>query len=99
MTFRHFLPLAMLLIAAPAAPAAPARLSPLAMSCLGCHAPAVDAESMPALHRLAPARIAERLRAARDDPAPGSIMARFAEYLSNAEIDALATELGKPPSR
>lgn len=42
------------------------------------------------------ARIAASLRAARDQPEPGSIMARFAQHLSDAEIDVLAAELGKP---
>ncbi|WP_295685236.1 hypothetical protein [uncultured Nevskia sp.] len=71
-------------------------LSPLASSCQGCHQPAVNAGTMPALDRYTAARIAASLRAARDQPEPGSIMARFAQHLSDAEIDALATELGRP---
>ncbi|WP_293391169.1 hypothetical protein [Nevskia sp.] len=71
-------------------------LSPLAQSCQGCHQPAVNAATMPALSGYPSARIAASLRAARDQPEPGSIMARFAQHLSNAEIDSLAAELGKP---
>lgn len=84
-----------LLLAAGNAVAAQA-LSPLALSCQGCHQPAVNAASMPALNRYSPAAIAASLKAARETPEPGSIMARFAQYLSDAEIDALARELGKP---
>lgn len=80
------------------AAAQPARLqlSPLASSCQGCHQPAVNAGTMPALSGYPSARIAASLRAARDQPEPGSIMARFTLHLSDAEIDALAAELGKP---
>lgn len=95
--------LALSLIAASAvrpviAAAQPARppLSPLASSCQGCHQPAVNAATMPALSGYPAARIAASLHAARDQPEPGSIMARFAQHLSDAEIDTLAAELGKP---
>lgn len=71
-------------------------LSPLALSCQGCHQPAVDAATMPALGRYPAATIAAKLRAAREEPEPGSIMARYAQYLSDAEIDGLAAELGQP---
>lgn len=69
-------------------------LSPLAMSCLACHEPAVDAATMPSLAVYSSAAIAASLRAARDQPQPGSIMARYAQFLTDAEIDALASELG-----
>lgn len=85
------------LLAAGGAVAAPQKpLSPLALSCQGCHQPAVDATTMPALGRYPAATIAAKLRAAREQPEPGSIMARFAQYLSDAEIDGLAAELGQP---
>lgn len=71
-------------------------LSPLAQSCQGCHQPAVNATTMPALGSHSSVQIAGSLRAARDQPKPGSIMARFALHLSDAEIDSLAAELGKP---
>lgn len=87
-------------LAAGPAVAAPARpLSPLALSCQGCHQPAVNAATMPSLAGYPADRIATSLRAARETPQPGSIMARFAQYLSDAEIDALAAELGQPAAR
>lgn len=83
------------LLAAGPAVAAPAKaLSPLAMSCLACHQPAVNAASMPSLTHYSADAIAASLRAARDQPQPGSIMARFAVKLGDAEIDQLAAELG-----
>ena len=88
-----------LLLAAGVAVAAPAVRpvpSPLALSCQGCHQPARNAATMPALDRYPPAAIAASLREARDQPQAGSIMARFAQHLSDAEIDALAVELGTP---
>lgn len=87
---------ASLLAAGPGIAAPAKRLSPLALSCTGCHQPAVDAASMPALNGYPAERIAASLRAARDAPAPGSIMARFAQRLSDDEIRALAAELGTP---
>ncbi|WP_022975246.1 c-type cytochrome [Nevskia ramosa] len=86
----------LLSLLATAALPARAALSPLASSCQGCHQPAVNAATMPALGGYSAARISASLRAARDQPEPGSIMARFALHLSDAEIDSLATELGKP---
>jgi len=73
--------------------------SPLALSCLGCHQPMVNAREMPALDRLPPADIAAALRRSRDAPETGSIMARFAVKLTDADIDALARELGRKPRR
>jgi cytochrome c553 len=67
--------------------------SPLALSCLGCHQPSVNAPEMPALNALSHRRLAQALRSARDAPRLGSIMARFASKLSDAEIDRLAAEL------
>lgn len=54
---------------------------------------------MPSLAGYPAARIAASLRAARETPAPGAIMARFAQYLSDTEIEALAAELGVPGAR
>ncbi len=80
--------------------AAPTKaLSPLALSCQGCHQAVVNAASMPSLAGYPASRIAASLRAARDQPEPGSIMARFAQYLTDAEIDALAAEIGTPAAR
>ncbi|WP_293368955.1 hypothetical protein [Nevskia sp.] len=70
--------------------------SPLALSCQGCHQPAVNAGTMLALNRYPAEKIAASLKAAREEPQPGSIMARFAQYLTDAEIAALAAELGSP---
>lgn len=69
-------------------------LSPLALSCQGCHQPGVNAASMPSLEGYTADQIAASLKAAREEPQPGSIMARFAQYLTDAEIAALAAELG-----
>ena len=73
--------------------------SPLALSCIGCHQPKINSASMPALSNLAPAAIAKSLRRARDRPEFGSIMARFAAKLSDADIEQLSKELGKPDQR
>lgn len=98
---RAALAAAALWLAATVAPVvgAPPAHSPLALSCLGCHQGAVDAPEMPALDRLAPARIAAALKHARDAPQPGLIMPRFAATLSDAEIAQLAAELGRRGSR
>lgn len=69
-------------------------VTPLALSCLGCHQPRVDAPTMPALERFSADQIAASLRAARDHPDPASIMTRFAAGLSDADIDRLAHDLG-----
>jgi len=63
---------------------------PLAQSCQSCHSPDVDAPAMPDLSNHAPQDIAKALRAARDQPAPGSIMGRFARGLSDEDIQALS---------
>ncbi len=86
--------LAILLAVTPARAAAP---SPLALSCMGCHQTQANSESMPALNRLTPAAIEASLKSARDKPQPGSIMARFVEKMSDAEIARLAAELGGKP--
>ncbi len=69
--------------------------APLALSCQGCHETSVNSPEMPALDRMPATRIAASLRASRDAPRSGSIMARFALRLSDAQIDALARELGQ----
>jgi cytochrome c553 len=69
--------------------------SPLALSCQGCHQPAVDSTQMPSLRKQPAQQIADYLRRSRDTPQVGSIMARFTSKLSDADIDRLATELGK----
>jgi cytochrome c553 len=84
----------LLVRAAAAGGAAP---SPLALSCLGCHQPAVNSPEMPALQTLSGRRIDAALRSARDAPRTGSIMARFASGLSDADIARLARELGRAP--
>jgi len=71
--------------------------TPLALSCLGCHQPTVNAPELPALSRLSRDQIVLALRQARDAPQPGSIMARLVAKLSDGDIDALAVELARPP--
>jgi len=80
-------------------PAKTRAASPLALSCLGCHQAKVNSPSMPALDALPPAAIAASLRRSRDAPQFGSIMARFTSTLSDADIDDLASQLGKPARR
>lgn len=103
MPLPHSLPAVLLtaaLLATPGLAAAGTKApSPLALSCLACHAPEVDAATMPALHHLSPEALAASLRASRDDPQPGSIMARYTQFLTDAEIDALAAELGRVSPR
>ena len=86
-------------LATPSAATSAKPLSPLALSCQGCHQPAVNVASMPSLAGYSAARIAASLRAAREAPEPGSIMARFAKALTDTEIDALAAELGTSAAR
>jgi cytochrome c553 len=83
-------------VAAAGSPPSPPDISPLALSCQGCHQTSVNSPEMPALNRLPAAQIAGALRQARDQPRPGTIMPRFTAHLSDAEIDALARELGRP---
>ena len=81
---------------APQLPPPPvAAISPLALSCTGCHQSKINSSEMPALNRLRPRVIAAALRRSRDAPAPGSIMARFTAKLSDEDIEALAHELGR----
>jgi cytochrome c553 len=79
-------------------PAAEPR-SPLALSCTGCHQPRVNSREMPALDRRTPQDIVAALRRSRDAPTPGSIMARFTVKLTDAQIESLARELGRPAPR
>lgn len=88
--------LASLLVVGPAMAGTAKPLSPLALSCQGCHQPATNAATLPSLAGYSAEKIAASLKAARDQPEPGSIMARFAQYLNDAEIDGLAAELGQP---
>jgi cytochrome c553 len=69
--------------------------SPLALSCLACHQSAVNSPEMPSLLLLSPAAIDASLKATRDQPKSGSIMARFTAKMSDADIAQLAAELGK----
>lgn len=91
--------LTVLLLAGGSLPLAQAAPSALGLSCLGCHAPAVNSAAMPALSTLPPATIETALKAARDQPQTGSIMARFAAHLSDEEIAVLAAELGHQSAR
>jgi cytochrome c553 len=70
---------------------------PLAQSCQTCHSPAVDAAAMPDLSRYPPEELARALRTARDRPAPGSIMGRFARGLSDDDIRALSLAFQAAP--
>ena len=74
-------------------------MSPLALSCTGCHQPSVNSRAMPALNRLSATQLAASLRQARDQPRPDSIMTRFAAKLTDAQIDRLAAELSRPSLR
>lgn len=84
----------LLMTAALPARAAPAP-SPLALSCTGCHQASVNSPAMPALDRMTPAALEASLKAARDTPQTGSVMARFVAKMSDTEIAQLAAELGR----
>ncbi len=90
------MPLAMVLLPGIAV-AAP--LSPLAMSCQGCHRPGGDSEEFVALDRLSAATIVSDLQRFRDQPQSGSIMARFSSKLSDEDIAALAAQLSSKPQK
>lgn len=97
---KNLLCLLLLFAAVPTHAASPAKTkaappSPLALSCMGCHQPLVNAKEMPALNMLTPAKIEESLLAARDKPKAGSIMARFVAKMSDSQIASLAAELGR----
>lgn len=91
---RLLLAVPVLAVATGATAAATAPPSPLSLACLSCHQASVDSAEMPALSSMSSASIAASLRAARDQPQTGSIMARFAAKMSDADIAALAAELG-----
>lgn len=69
--------------------------SPLALSCTGCHQPSVNSPEMSALSALSPGAIEASLKAERDRPAAGSIMARFVMKMTDADIAQLAQEFGQ----
>ena len=72
--------------------------SPLGLSCITCHglAQRPDAHAV-RLGTLTQAQLAEALRAYRSGERPGTVMPRITRPLTDAEIDALAEELGRRP--
>ena len=74
-------------------------LSPLALSCQGCHRPGSSSTEFVGLNRLSAASIRDALQRSRDQPDPGAIMSRFAAKLSDGQIGQLAAELSAPPAR
>lgn len=80
--------------AKPAPKKTPPPPTPLALSCLTCHQPGSHPAEIPSLAEKSATDIAAALRAARDQPKAGSIMARFATAMTDAQITALANELG-----
>lgn len=76
--------------------AAAAALSPLALSCTGCHRPAPATGVFVALDTLPAASIDQSLRRFRDQPDAAAIMSRFVRTLSDDDIRRLAAELSTP---
>jgi cytochrome c553 len=70
-----------------------APMSPLAMSCEGCHRPHAAATPFVALDQLSAATIAADLKRFRDQPDPANIMSRFTKNLPDEQIARLAAEL------
>ena len=83
--------------ARPPAPPVQPPASALALACRTCHDGPDRERHARALDGLAPADIAAQLRAYRDGTREGTVMPRLARALDDAEIEALATMLGRSP--
>lgn len=77
----------------PATAGAAAALSPLALSCQGCHRPGRDSPPFVALERLSAASIEASLKHSRDQPDAAAIMPRFTRNMSDEQMRSLAAEL------
>ncbi|MEE9544690.1 MAG: c-type cytochrome [Rhodospirillales bacterium] len=68
----------------------------IASNCAVCHGPGGKSSGFtPGLDKLTKEVIADKLRKFRSDEKPSTIMHRFAKGFSDAQIDAIAAQLGK----
>ncbi len=68
----------------------------VAANCAVCHGQGgAGAGDLPGLDKSSAAQIAENMRAMRDGKKPSTIMGRIAKGYSDAQIDAVANQLGK----
>lgn len=68
----------------------------VAANCAVCHGQGgAGAGDVPSLAKSSAAQIAENMRAMRDGKKPSTIMGRIAKGYSDAQIDAVANQLGK----
>jgi sulfide dehydrogenase cytochrome subunit len=65
----------------------------LAAACVSCHSPKAAENAIPTLVDLSADDIRTKLLGYRDDSIQGTIMNRIAKGYTDAEIDALATEV------
>ncbi len=77
--------------------ALPSATTALALACRTCHGgPGMERHAVD-LDRLAPAEIAESLRAYRDGRREGTVMPRIARGLDEVDIEQLGVLLGRSP--
>ena len=68
----------------------------VAANCAVCHGQGGGGTAdLPALNKSSSAQIAENMRAMRDGKKPSTIMGRIAKGYTDAQIDAVANQLGK----
>ncbi len=68
----------------------------VAANCAVCHGQGgAGAGDLPALNKSSSAQIAENMKAMRDGKKPSTIMGRIAKGYTDAQIDAVANQLGK----
>ena len=68
----------------------------VAANCAVCHGQGgAGAGDLPALNNSSSAQIAENMKAMRDGKKPSTIMGRIAKGYTDAQIDAVANQLGK----
>lgn len=68
----------------------------VAANCAVCHGQGgAGAGDVPSLAKSSAAQIAENMRAIRDGKKPSTIMGRIAKGYTDAQIDAVANQLGK----
>jgi sulfide dehydrogenase cytochrome subunit len=68
----------------------------IAANCAVCHGPGgAGAGDIAKINDQVPAKIGESMRAMRDGKKPSTIMGRITKGYTDAQIDAVATHLGK----
>ena len=68
----------------------------VAANCAVCHGQGgAGAGDLPAINKSSPAQIADNMKAMRDGKKPSTIMGRIAKGYTDAQIDAVANQLGK----